>query len=181
MVFYSTKQSVQPSKTILLPNYLTGGLKVKYIFLYITVACILSWHVIVCENHILASKKKTSHVQSCLLCFMNNITFFNFLISLFFFSCFLAFSVWRWRTWLGSKGRSIVFIPNCRAPRIWSNGSASGRTNTGKEMNQNQAVNFLSYTLYLYYWVLVSQYAPVQSVSPTNQMTMWKLKGVTLH
>lgn len=39
--------------------------------------------------------------------------------------------LWRWRTWLGSKGRSIVFIPNFRAPRIWSNGSASGRTSTG--------------------------------------------------
>lgn len=165
MVFYSTKQTVQPSKTNLLPNYLTGGSKSQ---IYIPLSLYYSSMQIVVARYCLWKPHSglQNEKQSCeklFLILLINIRFFNFLISLFFFvsSCFLALSVWRWRTWLGSKGRSIVFIPNCRAPRIWSNGSASGRTNTGKEMNKNQAVNFLSYTLYLYNWVLVSQYVPV--------------------
>lgn len=165
MVFYSTKQTVQPSKTNLLPNYLTGGSKSQ---IYIPLSLYYSSMQIVVARYCLWKPHSglQNEKQSCeklFLILLINIRFFNFLISLFFFvfSCFLALSVWRWRTWLGSKGRSIVFIPNCRAPRIWSNGSASGRTNTGKEINKNQAVNFLSYTLYLYYWVLVSQYVPV--------------------
>lgn len=41
------------------------------------------------------------------------------------------FSAWRWRMWPDSKGRNIAFTPNSRAPRIWWNGSASGKINTG--------------------------------------------------
>lgn len=38
---------------------------------------------------------------------------------------------WRWRMLPDSKGRNIAFTPNSRAPRIWWNGSASGKINTG--------------------------------------------------
>lgn len=63
-------------------------------------------------------------------CNLNDIKLLDFLLWLLLFN---SFSAWRWRMWPDSKGRNIAFTPNSRAPRIWLNGSASGKINTGNK------------------------------------------------
>lgn len=41
--------------------------------------------------------------------------------------------------WPDSKGRNIAFTPNSKAPRIWLNGSASGKINTGNKSETDRS------------------------------------------
>lgn len=64
---------------------------------------------------------------------------------------FVSPSAWQWRTWLASRARSTVCIRNCRAPRIWSSGSTSGRTSTGEDFLYSD----LTITIFLLFTTII--------------------------